>query len=161
MVTRSWTCYFFYSELFTHSYQIFSESFMRRTAVAIGMGQILHEPSVSAKTALLPRLTKLLWLSKARQPLITACFLKPWSGGRKDQSGNSEEERREVTFLSLLKVQADHVGDIITCSLPSSLLCPSPSIALMLVCQHSHPGILNLFIKPVYTSIVSKTYFLI
>lgn len=33
---------------------------MRWTAVAVGMGQIVYEPSVSAKTVLLPRLTKLL-----------------------------------------------------------------------------------------------------
>lgn len=37
---------------------------MSWAAVAVGMGQILNEPSVFAKTALLPRLPELLRLSK-------------------------------------------------------------------------------------------------
>ena len=40
------------------------------------------------------------------------------------------------------------------------LLTPfSWSVPRMLVCQHSHPGSLDLFVKPDYTSIDSKAYF--
>lgn len=41
----------------------FSMTFMSWAAVAVGIGQNLSEPSVFAKTALLPRLTELLGLS--------------------------------------------------------------------------------------------------
>lgn len=64
MVNKGSTCVIYYSELFfIHSYQIFSDAFLSWTTVAVEMGQILYEPSVFAKTALLPRLTKLLRLS--------------------------------------------------------------------------------------------------
>lgn len=145
MVTGSWTCYIFYSELFIHSYQIFNESFMRWTAVVVGMGQILYEPSVSAKTALLSRLTKLLWLSKARQPLITACFLKPWVGVGMTKVGILKKRGKMGHSCHCYKSRLIIWVILLPALYPLPLLCPPAlAIALRLLCPQSQPGILNL-----------------
>lgn len=103
----------------------------------------------------LPGLHELLGLSALSQEAFDHYLLPKALGWGRTQVGILKRKSKMWHSCHFWRLSGSY-RTLLPLLYPFSLLCPFPgSMWLRLVCQHSHPGSLNLFFKVVYTSLVT------